>query len=186
MTLVHSVLEHDGLALRELTEDDAELVSAWMGHERTAGMFNTTMRRDELPSFLAVLRERLWSRPMAALRDGRPVGALLNPLVEVNSLNSLLVVLLEDPVRDRLALPLYVRHLFWSSPLHRVFAEVPAFAEQFRGVFAWAGFEEEGVLTDHLRVAGRFHPVCVYGLLRPDFDRWAARELPLLSLPAAP
>lgn len=183
MTLVPSVLEHDGLALRDLGADEAELVLELAGREVNLGIFEAEMPASSVPGFLASQADRLWGRPMACLRAGRPVGVLLNPLTNANSLNTLVAVLLEDPERDRLALPLYVRHLFWSFPVHRVYAEVPGFAAAHRSIFSWAGFEHEGTLPEHLQAAGGLHDLCLYGQLRQDFDSWAARELPPLSLP---
>ena len=186
MSLVRAVLERDGVVLRDLVEDDAELLASYLETDWGAVIFPGTVARPAVADFLRGQRTTVWSRPMVCLRDDRPTGVLLNHLSAVHSLNTMSVALLEAPRRDRVAIALQVRHLFWACPLHRVWAELPAGSTELGEAFSWAGFTHEGTMPGHRQSAGSFHDVAVHGLLRRDFDAWVARELPDLALAPAP
>lgn len=182
MTLVRSVLKHDDLVLRDLDEEDCALLNELDCLDSNRGILRPDIPPARMGEFLDALRRQIWAEPMTCERKGEPVGILLNIGTDVGSLNTRLAVLLREPVRDRLALALYTRHLFWSYPLRRVFAEVPNYADDYCSMFQWGGFDTEGELTDHLMVAGKYYSMKVFGLLRPNFEDWTRREYPRLSL----
>lgn len=138
-------------------------------------------------TFLDWLHNQLWSLPMALTRAGEPVGVAFTLGANVQNLNARLVVLATDPGLCSRLLPLYVRHVFWSFPVHRLYAQFPSdpavagYAELFRA----SGFAAEGVLKEHQGMAGRYHDVLLFGLVRPDFERWCADHEPALALAPA-
>jgi RimJ/RimL family protein N-acetyltransferase len=94
-------------------------------------------------------------------------------------------VLAREPERCRVALGLYLRRVFWSHPLHRVYALVPAALPQTRAyvdLLGACGFVHEGCLLGHLMVKGHLHDLDVFGLLRSDFEAWAQRLRPEWAL----
>jgi len=135
-------------------------------------------------TFLDWLHNQLWSLPMALTRAGEPIGVAFTIGANVQNLNARLVVLARDPGLCTKLLPMYVRHVFWSFPVHRLYVQSPsdpsvaAYVELFRA----SGFLAEGCLKEHQGMAGRYHDVLVFGLLRPDFERWCAEHEPALDL----
>jgi RimJ/RimL family protein N-acetyltransferase len=81
-------------------------------------------------------------------------------------------------------LAVYVRHVFWSSPLHRVYVQLPllAGATAYIRLLLGSGFQQEGVVRGHAYVDGRPRDVAVIGLLRRDFEAWCRENELRLAL----
>lgn len=187
MTHGGSIVERGGIALRQLTPDDAPLLLSLRREGRNAALLEGLLDVDELArGFLEALKLDLWALPMVATRDGRPCGVLLNTETDLQSLNCRLVALFSRPERSRLPLALYLRHLFWSLPLHRVYARVPAPLEDCERLYESLGFACEGSLAAHQLHAGRLVDVRLLGLLRRDFDAWCEEREPWLALRREP
>lgn len=186
MALTSSVLSRDGLALVPEVPDPNVLVEL-ARLSCNQGLLGTPLgEKDVAERFLEGLGMELWATPMLVCRSNRAVeGFLFNARTDVGSLNTCLVGLLRDPVANTGALQLYVRHLFWSYPLHRVHAEIPAFAEAWLAALELTGFRREGRFVEHVSLGGRRHDAAALGLLRRDFDAWARAEAPDLELGAA-
>ena len=113
------------------------------------------------------------------------MGGALIAGADTQNRHGRLIVLAMEPKRCKVALGLYLRRVFWSHPLHRVYALVPA--ELPRPGPTWTcsgacGFVHEGRLVGHLMVKGRLHDLDVFGLLRSDFDAWAEQFRPEWAL----
>ncbi len=169
-------------ALRLLSAADRDLVSSLY----VAGANPLVVEPLAVTSgtFLDWLHNQLWSLPMALTRVGEPVGVAFTLGANVQNLNARLVLLARDPVLCTKLLPMYVRHVFWSFPVHRLYVQCPGdpsvapYAELFRS----SGFAAEGCLKGHQGMAGRYLDVLLFGLLRPDFERWCAEHEPALAL----
>jgi len=91
------------------------------------------------------------------------------------------VGVVEDPAGCQTALALYVRRVFWSHPLHRLYAVLPGRLPQSRGyedLLRECGFVNEGTLVGHLMVKRRLLDLDVFGLLRSEFDDWCRQREP--------
>jgi hypothetical protein len=130
------------------------------------------------PGFIAAIRAEPWSTPMILLQDGESVAAALIAPADIQHLNGRLVVLARDPRRLVAPLALYLRHAFWSHPLHRLYTIVPRTATSHAELLRACGFLDEGRLLGHLRVGARMVDLDVFGLLRGDFDNWCRQNEP--------
>jgi len=174
--LTPSVLEVDGVQLRQ-AEPDPKLLLELSRTAENAGMLGASLNGLAVAqAFLEGAAMELWSTPMTCWAGGQPQGLLFNVQTDVGSLNTRIVALLRDPLAHRQALALYARHLLWSYPLHRLYAEVPVTSSRWRDAFGATGFIEEGRLIEHTLLAGERHDVIVFGMLRRDFERWSAAE----------
>lgn len=112
--------------------------------------------------------------PMLCLRDSEPVGVGATANRSQVSLNVRLKCFFAQPARAVLPLAAYVRHLFWSLPLHRVYTQFPVVtgAEAYVRLFTGAGFQEEGIVRGHALVEGHPRDLAVLGVLRGEFEAW--------------
>jgi hypothetical protein len=103
-----------------------------------------------------------------------PVGFGATTNRNLASLNVQIKCIFLDPPGAVLPLAAYVRHLFWSLALHRIYAQLPVVsgAEAYMRLFVSAGFQEEGVVRGHALVDGRPCDVAVFGVLRGEFEAW--------------
>ena len=118
------------------------------------------------------------------LNGTSPIGAAATTLRDQRSLNLQLMCFFNQPARAVKPLAVYVRHLFWSVPLHRVYVQLPlvAGATSYIRLLAGAGFKQEGVVRGHALVDGRARDVAVIGLLRRDFEAWCRENESRLAL----
>lgn len=139
-------------------------------------------------SFFIWIFGQLWSLPMVLSSGGQPVAVAFTMDPNLQSLNARLVALCADPGACHQVLALYVRHLFWSFPLHRLYAYCPRSPEvaAYGDLFADAGFAAEGCLKEHRTVGGEPADVDMFGVLRDDFERWSRLHHPELSLASEP
>jgi RimJ/RimL family protein N-acetyltransferase len=175
------VLELDGLRWREATPADAA------HFERLVASTHADLAYG-LPVSETALREAL-NRPglrhaMLCTRGSRVVGAAATRNRNQQSQNLQLIGLFVRPAGVGAALAMYVRHLFWTMPLHRVYAQFPAVAGAAgrERLLRGAGFAYEGRLAGHALIGGRPRDLLCYGLLRRDFDRWCLENEPRLAL----
>jgi hypothetical protein len=174
----------DGLSLRRLTTADATLALEIALAGDHPHLFDIPTSLDGCRALIERTRAQPWGLPMLCLRDGRPVGWVITGLSNVRALNAFLLAVFLEPSEATLALALCVRHLFWNFPLHRLYTQFPLIpaATSYRRLYTRAGFQEEGVMLQHAVVAGQSSDVVVFGLLRGEFDAWAAANEPRLSL----
>jgi hypothetical protein len=136
-------------------------------------------------AFIAAARSGPWASPMMLLENGAPTGAAIVGAADLHHRNGRLIVLARQPREAALHLGLYIRHVFWSYPLHRLYALLPGQvpgAPGYAALLHACGFIDEGRLVRHQRVGTRMLDLDVYGLLRPDFDAWCRDHRPDWSL----
>jgi hypothetical protein len=121
---------------------------------------------------------------MLCLRDSKPVGAAALRLRNNRSMNAQLICFFTDPIRAALPLAAYVRHLFWSMPLHRVYSQLPLVggATAYLRLLTSAGFQDEGVIRGGAVVGRRLRDVAIFGLLREEFETWCRENEKRLAL----
>jgi hypothetical protein len=174
-------------SIRLLGRDDRGLLGDLYAHGPNTLLVEPLAIPDD--RFFDWLYALLWSLPMVLECDGRPVGVAFTIDPNVQSLNSRLVTLCVDPEACAPVVALYVRHLFWSFPLHRLYAYRPDLADlaAYGGLLRACGFIQEGLLRQHRASGGTGTDVFLYGLVRPEFDAWCDGHRPEWSLrPPAP
>lgn len=148
------------------------------------GLFALPGSAAELGAFIEGLGKKPWSMPMICSRDGQPVGLCLMSMAQLKNLNAYLVAVFAEPASSAVSLALYIRHAFWSYPLHRLYTQLPVnpVLKPHAELFARAGFIHEGVLVKH--VAAPDGPIDAesFGLVRGEFDEWCSEHQPELSL----
>ena len=69
---------------------------------------------------------------------------------------------------------LFLRYLFDSNPLRKIYAEIPDYNEQIIGLGKSGLFEEEGRFKDHDFHAGRYYDRRVFACTRQAWDEFSA------------
>jgi hypothetical protein len=121
---------------------------------------------------------------MLCLRGSEPIGAAATNRRNHRSMNLRLLCFFAEPARSALPLAAYVRHLFWSLPLHRVYAQLPIVvgATAYVRMLKSAGFQEEGVVRGYAVAGGRPRDLALLGLLREEFETWCRENENRLAL----
>ena len=147
-------------------------------------VFQLPLSEAAFRGFVKRIEAEPWSMPMVCRRRERTVAAFVLTLASPKNANAFLLALLQAPADDAIALALYVRHAFWTYPLHRLYVQLAdkAALEPYRDAYQAAGFLSEGVLTAHLMDGGEARDAVVLGLLRSDFDSWCREREPRLAL----
>ena len=115
-------------------------------------------------AFVAGMSRMPWAMPYVCLEGGNAAAVCFLNVPQPKHLSAFLVALLARPSEAGLPLALYIRHAFWSYPLHRLFTHVPALpdSEPYRDALLGIGFKREGVLdvayTDAAKAAHRTVP----------------------------
>lgn len=186
MRLEPAVVERGDTAVRVLSRGDASLVHDLLLADRNRALFEGLVEHPGvIDGFLSALDQDPWALPMVGTFRSTPVAALFNVRTDPQNLNTRLVPVLTDFVSTVGVLALYVRHLFWTLPLQRIYAKFLVDLSEYEGVLRAAGFKKEGVLVEHQIYAGKRCDVAMFGLLRTDFESWCAEHDPELSLSSA-
>jgi hypothetical protein len=121
---------------------------------------------------------------MVCSRDNQVIGAAAVTIRNQRSLNLQMVCWFVAPSGATLPLAVYVRHIFWSQLIHRVYAQFPVIdgSEQYARLLLSVGFREEGVVRGHALIDQRPHDLQGMAILRGEFDAWCLQEEPRLSL----
>jgi hypothetical protein len=119
------------------------------------------------------------------LVDGQPAALFFLSVPELRHLSAYVVALMRAPRDATPALALYMRHAFWSLPLHRLYTHVPVLpsATPYADTFVATGFKNEGFLKGHISAGDTTADAMVLGLLRDEFALWCAERDPRLVLP---
>jgi hypothetical protein len=122
--------------------------------------------------------------PAALVRDDELGGFGATALPNIRALNASVTALFVDPETATTPLAMYLRHLFWTFPLHRVHTQIPDLdlTREYIELLQRVGFAVEGRLVEHARIAGQTFDVVALGLLRSDFEVWCDQHEPRLSL----
>lgn len=176
-----AVLELDGFAWRDAGPADAGTLDALASHGSNRVLFNLPASTDE---FLARVGRPGFRIAMLCTRDSKPIGAAATTERNNRSLNAQLMCFFAQPSEAALPLAAYLRHVFWSLPLHRIYVQLPIVrgADAYVDLLKRSGFQEEGVVIGHGMVAGNPTDVAVLGLLRREFEGWCHEHEKRLAL----
>ena len=176
-----AILELGGFTWRDGGPQDAAALQELAGRGSNRALF-------QLPEFTTeFMREP--SKPgfrqtMVCHHRSVPFGAGAYNMRSLQSLNLKLICFFVEPELAACALAMYVRHLFWGLPLHRVHAQLPldeagaAYVRLLKAV----GFRDEGVVRAYALMDGQPCDLAVLGVLRAEFDDWCKTNEPRLSL----
>lgn len=175
------ILGIDGFTWRQAIAEDAPTLEALAARDGNRSLFNLPASEEE---FSARVGQPGFRRAMLCFNGTIPIGAAATTLRDQRSLNLQLMCFFDQPTRAVTPLAVYVRHLFWSVPLHRVYVQLPlvAGATSYLRLLTGAGFQKEGVVRGHALVGGRPRDVAVVGLLRRDFEAWCRENELRLAL----
>jgi hypothetical protein len=176
-----AVLELDGHVWRRATAADAETLDALAASGVNRILF--TLPRT-VSDFESAMGGRNFGQPMLCLDGPRPVAGAATTQRNRRSLNLQVLFCCIDPSRSALPLAMYVRHLIWSIPLHRLYVQLPLIkgADDYVAMFEAVGFTREGIVGGHALIDGRPTDVMALGLLRREFEDWCRTNESRLSL----
>jgi hypothetical protein len=176
-----AVLEVDGFAWRTAGPLDASALEALAARSGNRALFYLPQ---SVAEFAGTVGGPGFRMPMLCLRGSKPIGAAATKQRNQRNLNLHLICFFADPVDAALPLAIYVRHLFWSFPLHRIFCQLPsvsgaaAYVRLLKGV----GFQEEGMVRGHAMVGGRPRDLVALAVLRREFEIWCRENEKRLTL----
>lgn len=175
------VLELDGFAWRTAGPSDAVTLEALAARDGNRILFNLPGSEDE---FAARVGGPGFRRAMLCFKENGPIGAAATRARDQRSANLQLMCFFVQPARAVLPLAVYVRHLFWSAPLHRVYLQLPmiAGAAGYIRLLQSVGFQQEGLVRGHGLVRDRPCDVALLGLLRTDCEAWCQENESRLAL----
>jgi hypothetical protein len=165
-----AVLEIGGYAWRPALPSDGPAIQAVAAHGANHVLFNLQGTEAEIAAGIGGPGFR---QPMLCLQGSTPVGFGATTNRNPASQNLQMKCFFVDPGAV-LPLAAYVRHLFWSIALHRIYAQLPVVngADAYIRLLTGAGFHDEGVVRGHALVDGRPCDVAVLGVLRGEFQAW--------------
>jgi RimJ/RimL family protein N-acetyltransferase len=177
------LLQLDDFSIRALGADDFSVVGP-MAASAPHELFELPPTEAAFRALIGELTAKPWSLPFACFRGSEPVGICFMSVAQLKNLNAYLVALFLRPAEATVPLALYIRHAFWSFPLHRLYAQLPALAPVAPHVEALVrvGFKHEGILVAHLMASGKPHDAIAVGLLRDEFNLWCEQNEPRLAL----
>jgi hypothetical protein len=176
-----AVLDIDGYSWRQALPSDGAAIEAIAAHGANRILFNLPATEAELAAGIGGPGFR---NPMLCLQGSAPVGFGATTNRNVASQNLQVRTFYLDPAAAVIPLTTYVRHLFWSIALHRIYSQLPVVsgAEAYVRLFTGAGFQQEGVVRGHALVDDRPCDVVVLGLLRGEFEAWCQRHNSRLNM----
>jgi hypothetical protein len=179
-----AVVELDGCSLQLLEPEHAPLVVELLGMRGNRYVIDIPADERLIAGALVELPNQPWTLPMAVVRDGVCIGMGTTALANLKSLHASLTAMFVEPPTATLPLAMYIRHLFWTFPLHRLHAQIPAMdlTHEYVELLASVGFTDEGRLVDHVMIGGQSFDMVALGLLRADFERWCDEHEPRLAL----
>jgi hypothetical protein len=181
---VPAVVALDGWSLQPFTADEAPLLAQLLAQRGHRYVLDVSPDEATLRAVLAEIIKSAWTLPCAFVRGDEMAGFATTALPNVRALHAAFTALFVEPSEARLPLAMYVRHLFWSFPLHRLHAQIPDLdlTREYVELLTSVGFAVEGRLVDHSHIGGQTFDVVALGLLRPDFEAWIASNEPRLTL----
>jgi hypothetical protein len=173
----------EGASLRQLHIDDLPALLR-LRAASPPSLFELPGSEAEIGGFVEGLAKKPWSLPMLCCHDDEPVGLCLMSVAQLKNLNAFLVAVFEQPASATGVLALYVRHAFWSYPLHRLYTQLPStqVVKPHADLYSRVGFRPEGVLVKHIATQVGPADATVLGMLRDEFDEWCVTNQPELSL----
>jgi hypothetical protein len=181
---VPAVVSLDGWTLEPFTPDDAPLLAELLAHRGHRYVLDVPADANTIAALLAEVAKHAWSMSVALVRDGALGGFGTTALPNIRALNSSVTALFVDPQNATTPLAMYLRHLFWTFPLHRLHTQIPDLdlTREYIELLQRVGFTVEGRLVAHTQIAGQTFDAVALGLLRSDFETWCDEHEPRLSL----
>lgn len=178
-----AIVELDGWSLEPFTPDDAPLLVELLGQRGHRYVLDVPADEAVLRTMLTEVARQPWSLPLAAIRDGACAGFATTALPNVRALHASVAALFVDPATSRLPLAMYLRHVLWAFPVHRLHTQIPAMdlTWEYIELLQSVGFVDEGRLVRHAVIGGQEFDVVALGLLRSDFEAWCEAEEPRLA-----
>ena len=175
------VLELDGFVWRRAYADDAIALESLAARGANRRLFNLPTSAE---AFAARIGRPGFTLPMLCTRGAQPFGAAATTRRNLRSLNAQLLCFFAQPARAAVPLATYLRHVFWTVPLHRVYVQLPlvAGASAYVRLLTACGFQQEGVLRNYAVLDERLFDVAGFGLLRPEFEEWCRENESRLKL----
>lgn len=184
VTAAPAILEFEGFSLQPLTPQNAGAIIELHRRPWNAASVDVPATPEQIAQLLGILDTRPLALPMMVVKENRIVAVASPTMGNVRNLTAYFFAVFDDGETVHRGLAAFVRHVFWSLPLHRLYVQVPVVeaSERYRDVLRALGFREEGIMAGHMLIAGEPRDVAVLGMLRSDFDAWTAAEAPELSL----
>ncbi len=175
------ILELNDFAWRPAGLADAHMLEALASLDGNRIVFNLPGSEQE---FAARVGGPGFRRPMLCFKDDEPIGAAGTKSRDQRNANLQLMCFFAEPAAAVLPTAVYVRHLFWSAPLHRVYLQIPmvAGAPSYIHLLESVGFQQEGLVRGHGLVGGEPCDVALLGLLRVDWEAWCQQNESRLAL----
>jgi len=176
-----AVLELDGYAWRHAQAQDADVLERLAAAGSNRLLFTLPASTAD---FAAAISKPGFRQPMLCYHGTIPFGAAAYSLRNNHNLNLKLTCFFLQPELATLALAVYVRHLFWSLPMHRIHGQLPLVeaGPDYVRLLKAIGFREEGVVRGHVIVGGQPHDLAVMGVLREEFEDWCLTNESRLAL----
>lgn len=164
-----AVLCRGSIRLRQVRREDAALLAQLWGEGENMFLALPDQASQGIgEAMIQAFQQTMWSAPLVAEETGNPFGFLAAVQADPYSQTAGLCAFFDDPRRGPEALRLYLRHLFWAYPFHRVSAQVPASCVGYVRLLEEAGFVHEGMWREHRLIAGERHDVAALGILRQE------------------
>ena len=180
-----AVVALDGYELVALEPADAPQVLELVALRGNRYLIDLGASEHEVARLIADLSQAPWSLPLAVLHGDVCVGMATTSLANLKSLNASLLALFTDPPGSATALALYLRHVFWNFPLHRLHVQIPVSGPDpgVRGAVPVGGLRGGGAprrpRRDRRPVLRRDGARARSG---PDFESWCVANEPRLAL----
>jgi len=179
-----AIVELDGWRLEPFTPNEAPLLSQLLQQRGHRYLLEVPTDEATIKLLLSEVGKHAWAMSGALIRDDELVGFGATALPNLRALHASVTALFVDPASARTPLALYLRHLFWSFPLHRLHTQIPDLdlTREYVDLLTSVGFRVEGRLVDHAHIGGQSFDVIALGLLRSDFEAWCDADEPRLGL----
>jgi hypothetical protein len=178
------VYELDGWSLEPLDSRDGMLIAELLVQRGHRYLLDFPPDPDLIGGAVDLLAKEPWTLLLGTIRDDVCAGVATTFATNVKNGCANLVALFVDPANAALPLALYMRHLFWSFPINRLYAHIPDMdmTREYIDLYQAAGFVDEGRLVKHAVIGGHEFDVVTLGLLRSDLAEWCRANEPRLAL----
>jgi diamine N-acetyltransferase len=163
------VLSYGHVRLRPVQLGDAGLLAELWSHGENSLLAVPDQASEGIgEAMIRAFQQTMWGAAFVAEGGADSFGFLAAAQADPYSQTAMLVAYFRDPDSAQYALRLYLRHLFWGYPLHRIGVQVPLACSGYLRVLDSVGFVREGIWREHRLIAGVRHDVVALGLLREE------------------
>lgn len=178
---IASVLELDQFSWRPALPSDALALESLAAQGTNRALFALPKTEHD---FMLEIGRPGFRLPFICSHGHETVGVAATTLRNQRSLNVQLICFFKEPSASSLPLAIYVRHIFWTLPLHRVYVQIPLItgAHEYIDLLKRVGFIDEGVVRSHALIDGETYDVAALGLLREEFEAWCHKNESRLAI----